>query len=87
MNAGEALARPRHQFIIEGWDETDALPRVLGLIAVQQPRLLTAHFEAADGRILARLEVEGLGHDRAVHLCHRLGQLPLVTCVSFGWRM
>jgi hypothetical protein len=76
----------RHLFLVEGLDAIDALLRVLGPFAVQSGRLAEVSFSVADGRIAVRLEVEGLSQDRAEHLHRRLGQLPLVTSVSLGWR-
>lgn len=85
--AAEApVAGRRHLYLIECPDAADALVRVLGLFAVQQARLTTLAAHAADGRLAARIEVEGLTPDRAQHLCLRLKQLPLVTSVSLGWR-
>ncbi len=80
------MAGRPHLFLIEGLDAMDALLRVLGPFAVQSGRLAEVSFSAAEGRITARLEVEGLSPDRAEHLRRRLGQLPLVTGVSLGWR-
>lgn len=80
------MAGRRHLFLIEGLDAADALLRVLGPFAVQSGRLAEVSFSVVEGRITVRLEVEGLNPDRAEHLRRRLGQLPLVTGVSLGWR-
>ncbi len=80
------MAGRRHLFLIEGLDAADALLRVLGPIAVQSGRLAEVSVSVVEGRITVRLEVEGLSADRAEHLRRRLGQLPLVTGVSLGWR-
>lgn len=86
-NAIDARASARrHLFVVEGQDAADALLRVLGVVAVQQARLAGATFDVAAGRMVARMEVEGLSQDRAEHLRHRLAQLPAVTGVSLGWR-
>jgi hypothetical protein len=77
----------RHLFVVEGLDAADALVRVLGVVAVQQARLAGAAFDVVDGRMVARMEVEGLTQNRAEHLRYRLMQLPLVTGVSLGWRL
>lgn len=76
----------RYLFLIEGLDTADTLLRVLGPFAVQQARVQAVDFTVADGRFALRLEAEGLGPDRAHHLCRRLATLPLVTSVSIGWR-
>jgi hypothetical protein len=76
----------RHLFLIECPDAADALVRLLGPFAVQQARLVTVAASIADGRLVARIEVEGMSPDRAQNLSLRLKQLPAVTGVSLGWR-
>ena len=83
----EASATGRlHLFLIECPEAADALIRLLGPFAVQQARLTAVVVSVAGGRLVARLEVEGLSQDRAQYLCLRLKQLPLTASVSLGWR-
>ena len=75
----------RYVLLIEGVDPGDALLRVLGLVSVQQARVTALTFDRRAHRFHAKLEVEGLGVQRAEHLSRRLAQLPVVESVAFGW--
>ncbi len=75
----------RYLFLVEGLDPGDALVRVLGVIGVQQAQVQELSFRRSGGRFEAKLQIAGLGVQRAEHLSRRLAQLPVVTGVSFGW--
>ena len=70
------------RFLVEGFDSGDALLRVLGVFSVQQVRLVQVGFDSCDDGFRARLEVAGLGAQRADHLRRRLAELPCVRSVS-----
>lgn len=76
----------RYLFLVEGLDEVDALLRVLGPFGVQQAQVRAVEYTVIDGHFALRMEAEGLGPDRAQHLCRKLQLIPLVTSVSIGWR-
>ena len=70
------------RFLVEGFDSGDALLRVLGVFSVQQVRLVQVSFDSRYDGFRARLEVAGLGAQRADHLRRRLAELPCVRSVS-----
>ncbi len=79
----------RHILLVEGNERellADPLLRVLGILAVQQVRLVDVRFTRSGGAFSARLEIEPLSLQRAEHLAQRLRQIPSITAVSLGWR-
>jgi len=86
VTAGGAVTARRRLFVVEALDAADVFLRVLGIVAVQQARLSGATLDGREGRVVARLEIEGLNDERADYLRRRLAQLHLVTAVSMGWR-
>ena len=82
VSTDSAAPGERHLFRIEGIDAGDALLRVLGVVAVQQARVIALDFDCADRRFQVRLETRGLESRRAEHLRHRLAQLPIIEDVS-----
>ncbi len=81
----EPGAGGRYLFLVDGIDSGDALLRVLGMVSVQQAGLMQVSFSCSHNEFSAKLEIEGLGVQRAEHLKRRLAQLPFVRSVSHGW--
>ena len=83
-SCGQPTAR-RYVFFIEGRNEVDLLVRILTPFAVAGAKLAAVEFDVADGRAIARLQVDGLSQARAEHLCAKIGSAPAFSRVGFGW--
>ena len=75
----------RYVFLLEGIESGDALLRLLGVVCVQQAQVLELRFHRSGERFDAKLDIAGLGVQRAEHLSRRLAGLAIVKDVSFGW--
>jgi acetolactate synthase regulatory subunit len=76
----------RYAFVIEAYDEPDALVRILTLFAVQPLVLAQVTMTARDGGCAIRIEADGLSAQRAEVLLQRLDGLAVVRSVGLAWR-
>ncbi|WP_347276653.1 hypothetical protein [Caulobacter segnis] len=77
----------RRLFMVSAADTTDALIRVLNVVAVQQARLRRVEAAQTAEGLTISLETDDEGDDRADLLASRLGACLAVRGVGFGWRM
>ncbi|MDR3507725.1 MAG: hypothetical protein P4L64_07505 [Caulobacteraceae bacterium] len=74
-------------FLIEIQDEAEAVLRVLGAFALGGARLTGLDLRPqADNGLRLQVTAANLDEPRSASIAQRLGALPIVRAVSFGWR-
>ena len=87
-SSGLSRGRPpprRFVFVVEGSADVDLLVRILTPFAIAGAKLAAVEFKTVDDRAIARLQVDGLSHERGEHIHNKLGYAPAITYVGFGW--
>ena len=81
-----AVAQPlSYRFIVEADPAGDALVRILAPFMVQGAVLEAVDHVLSDASALTTIRAAGLAPDQAKTMVDRLGSLPIVRTVGFGW--